>query len=101
MLKQLSHGDVSVRIIFTGIGLSISDLIGGDLSSQRQIEQVDLERLHWTGRQRVVESAFRFNIPDDIADRTCALSDGFPYHVHLMYSKLLHEWTRQMMLSVQ
>lgn len=58
LLKQLSDGDVPVRIIFTGIGQSVSDLIGGHLSSQRQIEQVDLERLHWTGRQRIVESAF-------------------------------------------
>lgn len=94
LLKQLSDGDVPVRIIFTGIGLSVSDLIGGHLSSQRQIEQVDLERLHWTGRQRIVESAFRYfdiNIPDYIADRICALSDGFPYYVHLMCSKLLHE----------
>ncbi|WP_238382993.1 hypothetical protein, partial [Yersinia pestis] len=41
---------------------SVSDLIGGHLSSQRQIEQVDLERLHWTGRQRIVESAFRYLI---------------------------------------
>lgn len=94
LLKQLSDGDVPVRIIFTGIGQSVSDLIGGHLSSQRQIEQIDLERLHWTGRQCIVESAFEYfglEIPSVISDRICALSDGFPYYVHLMCSKLLHE----------
>lgn len=94
LLKQLSDGDIPVRIIFTGIGQSVSDLIGGHLSSQRQIEQVELERLHWSGRQRIVESAFEYfglDIPSEIADRICALSDGFPYYVHLMCSKLLHE----------
>lgn len=77
LLKQLSDGDIPVRIIFTGIGQSVSDLIGGHLSSQR-----------------IVESAFEYfslNIPSEIADRICALSDGFPYYVHLMCSKLLHE----------
>ncbi|MCR4458599.1 AAA family ATPase [Pseudescherichia sp. L3] len=94
LLKQLSDGDVPVRIIFTGIGQSLSDLIGGHLSSQRQIEQIDLDRLHWTGRKRIVDSAFEYfgvDIPAEIADRICALSDGFPYYVHLMCSKLLHE----------
>lgn len=94
LLKQLSDGDIPVRLIFTGIGQSVSDLIGGHLSSQRQIEQIDLERLHWTGRKRIVESAFEYfniEIPAEIADRICALSDGFPYYVHLMCSKLLYE----------
>ncbi|MGP2518180.1 ATP-binding protein [Yersinia sp. 2545 StPb PI] len=94
LIKQLSDGDVPIHIIFTGIGQSISDLIGGHLSSQRQIEQIDLDRLHWSGRQCIVESAFShfsIDIPSVIADRICALSDGFPYYVHLMCSKLLHE----------
>lgn len=94
LIKQLSDGDVAVRFIFTGIGQSISDLIGGHLSSQRQIEQIDLERLHWSGRQRIVQTAFDYfnlSIPANIADRICALSDGFPYYVHLMCSKLLYE----------
>ncbi|MBV6695181.1 ATP-binding protein [Serratia quinivorans] len=94
LIKQLSDGDVAIRFIFTGIGQSISDLIGGHLSSQRQIEQIDLERLHWSGRQRIVQAAFdyfKLTIPSEIADRICALSDGFPYYVHLMCSKLLYE----------
>ncbi|MCX8966324.1 ATP-binding protein [Erwinia psidii] len=94
LIKQLSDGDVAIRFIFTGIGQSISDLIGGHLSSQRQIEQIDLERLHWSGRQCIVQTAFNYfelTIPNQIADRICALSDGFPYYVHLMCSKLLYE----------
>lgn len=35
LLKHLSDGDVSVCILSTGIGQSVSDLIGGHLFSQR------------------------------------------------------------------
>lgn len=93
LLKQLSDGDIQVRFIFTGIGQSIADLIGGHLSSQRQIEQIDLERLNWSGRERIVNTAFEafdVAVPEDIIFRICALSDGFPYYVHLMCSKLLY-----------
>ncbi|WP_387692989.1 ATP-binding protein [Photorhabdus sp. RM71S] len=94
LLKQLSDGEVKVKIIFTGIGQSVTDLIGGHLSSQRQLEQIELERLNWTGRKLIITSAFEYfniDIPSDISDRICALSDGFPYYVHLMCNKLLHE----------
>ncbi len=97
LLKQLSDGLVNVKIIFTGIGTSLTDLIGGHVSSMRQLQQVELERLNWSGRESIISSAFeKFNIiiPQDISYKICALSDGFPYYVHLMCEKLLHECFR-------
>lgn len=93
LLKHLSDGDIKVNIIFTGIGQSVNEIIGGHLSSERQIEQVVLDRLHFTGRKSIVDGAFSYfgvDISESVSNRICSLSDGFPYYIHLMCQKILH-----------
>ncbi|GAB6263229.1 AAA family ATPase [Photobacterium sp. R1] len=94
LLKQLGDMGSKVKIIFTGIGDSLNDLLHGHLSSSRQLHQVKLDVLPWDGRYAIIKAAFdRFGvkIPDDIRYKIAGLSDGFPSYVHLLCEMLLKE----------
>ncbi|KLV08652.1 ATP-binding protein [Photobacterium ganghwense] len=94
LLKQLGDMGSKVKIIFTGIGDSLNDLLAGHLSSSRQLHQVKLDVLPWDGRYAIINTAFeRFGvkIPDDIRYKIAGLSDGFPSYVHLLCEMLLKE----------
>jgi len=94
LLKYLSDLDINVTLIFTGIGKSLSDLLGGHFSSVRQLHQVPLEPLNWSGRYSIIEKAFNFfdiAISDDFKYKIAGLSDGFPHYVHLLCEKILVE----------
>ncbi|UUE59004.1 AAA family ATPase [Pectobacterium aroidearum] len=92
LLKQLGDKKSPVKIIFTGIGESLHELLGGHASSSRQIQELKLEPLSWSGRYDIIDRAFNeFNlsVPDDIRFRIAGLSDGFPHYVHLICEKML------------
>ena len=94
LLKYLSDLDIRLTLIFTGIGKSLSDLLGGHFSSVRQLHQVPLEPLNWSGRYSIIEKAFSFfniSISDELKYKIAGLSDGFPHYVHLLCEKILVE----------
>ncbi|MCF6442042.1 AAA family ATPase [Pseudoalteromonas luteoviolacea] len=97
LLKHLSNEGASVRFIFTGIAESLEELMGGHLSSSRQIHQVILEPLHWNGRFEIIDRAFdHFGVKlhEDIRLRIAGLSDGYPHYIHLICEKILVELRR-------
>ncbi|MDE1492567.1 ATP-binding protein [Xenorhabdus bovienii] len=92
LIKALGDQNIKVKIIFTGISDSLHSLIGGHLSSERQIHQTHLEALPWNGRFKIIDNAFsEFNIKidEDIRYKIAGLSDGFPHYVHLLCEKIL------------
>jgi GTPase SAR1 family protein len=92
LIKALGDQNINVKIIFTGISDSLHSLIGGHLSSERQIHQTHLEALPWNGRFEIIDRAFsEFNLKvhDDPRYKIAGLSDGFPHYVHLLCEKIL------------
>ncbi|USD30902.1 AAA family ATPase [Pseudoalteromonas sp. SCSIO 43201] len=98
LIKHLSNMGAKVRFIFTGIAESLEDLLGGHSSSTRQIHQVNVFPLHWTGRFEIIDRAFtHFGVvlPEDIRMRIAGLSDGYPHYIHLICEKILAEMFRR------
>lgn len=94
LLKQLGDMGSKVKLIFTGIGDSLNDLLVGHLSSSRQLHQVKLDVLPWNGREKIIDHAFDMfgvKISGDIKHKISGLSDGFPSYIHLLCEKLLEE----------
>lgn len=92
LIKQLGDKRVPIRIIFTGVGESLDEILGRHASAFRQLETIELPRLSWDGRWNIAISALnRFGVKIDrsIYIRIAAVSDGFPYYVHLVVEKLL------------
>jgi hypothetical protein len=92
LLKQISDKKVSLRFIFTGVGKSLDDLLGAHPSAIRQLATLELQRLGWEGRWEIVQAAareFKIHVPRDIYIRIAAISDGYPYYVHLLTEHLL------------
>lgn len=92
LLKQLGDRMVNLKFIFTGIGKSLDELLGAHSSAYRQLETVELPRLGWDARREIVLSAadaFGLNVDNDVNFRIAAVSDGFPYYVHVITEKML------------
>lgn len=94
LLKQLGDQSVNMKFIFTGIGNSLNDLLGAHQSAFRQLETVELLKLPWEARRKVVLTAidaFGLSIDDNVNWRIAIISDGYPYYVHLIVEKMLWE----------
>lgn len=92
LVKHLGDKKVNLKFIFTGVGSSLEELLGAHPSAIRQFATIGLERLSWDGRWDIVLAAaraFEVDVPRDIYVRIAAVSDGFPYYVHLITEKLL------------
>lgn len=92
LLKRIGDRDVDFKLILSGIGPSLHDLLGGHLSSIRQLETVELDRLSWDARWEIIEAAAAgvgVTINHDLCVRIAAISNGFPHYVHLLTEKLL------------
>ena len=92
LIKQLGDKRVPLRMIFTGVGDSLDEILGRHASAFRQLETIELPRLSWDGRWDIAIAALgRFGVQIDrsIYVRIAAVSDGFPYYVHLVVEKLL------------
>lgn len=92
LIKQIGDKEVSLKFIFTGVGSTIHEILGSHQSAIRQLETIELSRLSWEGRFEIIQSAlhyFKVDIHRDIYMRIAAVSDGFPYYVHLILEKLM------------
>lgn len=92
LLKQLGDKKSAVKFIFTGIASSYEELLMGHASSSRQIHELKLEPLHYSGCFSIIDRAFSefgLSVPDDLRIRIAGISDGFPHYVHLICEKML------------
>lgn len=92
LLKHLGDKKVPLKFIFTGVGVALEELLGAHHSAIRQLETIELPKLGWDARWDIVLNAariFRIDVPKDIYIRIAAVSDGYPYYVHLITEKLL------------
>lgn len=92
LLKQLGDKRIELKFIFTGVGATLNEILGAHRSAIRQLETIELPRLSWDARWDIAIHAlnvFNIDIPRDIYIRLAAVSDGYPYYVHLIVEKLL------------
>ncbi|CDG54346.1 MULTISPECIES: AAA family ATPase [Halomonadaceae] len=92
LLKQLGDKRVNLKFIFTGVGSTLNEILGAHRSAIRQLETIELPRLSWDARWDIAIKAlseFGLEIPRSIYIRLAAVSDGYPYYVHLLVEKLL------------
>jgi hypothetical protein len=90
-VKQVSDQRVPVRLIFTGIGRSISELLSVHNSMVRYLENIRLERLDYSARMEIISAcadALGVDVGRDTNIRIGQVSDGFPHYVHLIGEKL-------------
>lgn len=93
-IKQLGDQNVNVQFIFCGIGNSINDLFAGHKSVHRYVENIRLPQLGWDGRFDIIDytaDAFGISVDKGIRYRIAAISDGFPYYIHLILTNLYWE----------
>ena len=92
LIKHLGDKKVNLKFIFTGVAGSLTELLGAHQSAIRQLATIELERLSWDARWDIsldVARAFKLELPRDIYVRIAAVSDGFPYYVHLITEKMM------------
>lgn len=67
-------------------------MLGAHPSAIRQFETIELKKLSWTARWDIAlqaVNAFDLELEQNICTRIAAVSDGYPYYVHLITEKLL------------
>jgi len=92
LLKQLGDKKVALKLIFTGVGKSLDELLGAHQSAIRQLETIELPRLSWDARWDIVlqaTNAFQLSIDKEIYIRIAAVCDGYPYYAHFITEKML------------
>lgn len=92
LVKQLGDRKVKIKIIFTGVGKSLLDLLGAHESAIRQLDTIMLPQLPWDARREIVDNALTslgLTIDPEIRIRIAAVSDGFPSYVHKITEKIL------------
>tara|TARA_R110000850_G_scaffold3709_4_gene17333 strand:- start:1335 stop:2708 length:1374 start_codon:yes stop_codon:yes gene_type:complete len=92
LLKHLGDKRVNIKFIFTGVSATINDLLGAHESAIRQLETIELSKMNWDARWHIVLNAldnFNIGIDREILIRIAAVSDGYPYYVHLITEKLM------------
>lgn len=92
LLKHLGDKNIGIKFIFTGVGKTLTELLEAHQSAIRQLETIELPKLSWDARWDIVLAAlseFSIDIERDIYVRIAAVSDGYPYYVHLIAEKLL------------
>jgi hypothetical protein len=91
-IKQVGDQSVPVKLLFCGIGSSLSDLLDAHHSCYRYLTAVPLERLGIHPCLEIIQGAadaLNVAIEDTSAYRIARISDGFPHYVHLLTEKLL------------
>lgn len=92
LLKQLGDKKVPLKLIFTGVGKSLDELLGAHQSAIRQLETIELPKLSWDARWDIVlkaTDAFQLSIDKEINIRIAAVCDGYPYYAHFITEKML------------
>lgn len=91
LAKMIGDRHIPVAIIFCGIGSSLDDLFSAHPSAHRHFHPVPLERLGWTPRIEIIESAadtLSISVDDTTKYRIAHVSDGFPHYIHLICEKM-------------
>lgn len=86
-IKNIPELETRVKFIFSGIGTTVSELIGAHQSAGRILETIELEKLHHDALWKIIEGvATKLNVEVDREKliRIGQLSDGFPHYVHLL-----------------
>jgi hypothetical protein len=94
LIKMIGDQEVPIKFIFTGVGSSLTALLGAHQSAYRQLASVELGRLGWEGRREIAMKAahaFGLDLDNNVAWRIAMVSDGFPYYIHLIMEKMLWE----------
>ena len=94
LLKHLGDQSVNLKFIFTGVGSTVDSLLGAHQSAYRQLHTLDLPRLPWNARWKIVDDAaayFDLSVDLEVKYRIGIVSDGFPYYVHLITENMLWE----------
>jgi len=92
LLKHLGDKKVDLKFIFTGVAKTLDELLGAHQSAIRQLETIELPKLSWDARWDIAIAAtraFGLELDKEIYIRIAAVSDGYPYYVHLIAEKLL------------
>lgn len=92
LIKQIGDKRINVKIIFTGVAKTLDALLGAHQSAIRQLETIELPKLSWDARWEIVRHAarkFELTVDHEMLVRIAAVSDGYPYYVHLITEKLL------------
>lgn len=93
-IKQLGDQQIPVQFIFCGIGDSLDQLLGSHGSCFRYLEGIEVPRLYFEARYSIIDhsaQALGITVDDEQRFRISAISDGFPYYVHLICEKLYWE----------
>lgn len=91
LLKHLGDKRIPIKFIFTGIAKTLDEILGAHQSAIRQLETIELPKLSWDARWNIVlhvAKYFGIHIDRNICIRIAAVSDGYPYYVHLITEKL-------------
>ena len=92
LVKQLGDKKVGLTFFFTGVGKTLDELLGAHPSAIRQLETIELQKLSWDARWDIAVkavNAFGIDLDHNVRVRMAAVSDGYPYYVHLLTEKLL------------
>lgn len=92
LIKQMGDKKVPLKLIFTGVGKSLDQLLGAHQSAIRQLEGIELPKLSWDARWDIVlaaTSTFGISIDKEIYIRIAAVCDGYPYYAHFITEKML------------
>lgn len=92
LIKQLGDKKVNITFFFTGVGSTLEQILGAHQSAIRQFETIDLPKMSWTARWDIAlraANALGLDIDERTRIRLAAVSDGYPYYVHLITEKLL------------
>jgi len=91
-IKQVGDQSVPIKLIFCGIGSSLSDLLDAHHSCYRYLTAIQLERLKPQPCLEIIQGAsdaLGLVVEDTSRYRIAQISDGFPHFVHLLTEKLL------------
>lgn len=92
LLKYIGDKKVGITFFFTGVGKTLEKLLLGHASTIRQLETIELMKMSWDARwdiARKAANAFGVEMDDQVCVRIAAVSDGYPYYVHLITEKLM------------
>ncbi|HBP5035302.1 AAA family ATPase [Pseudomonas aeruginosa] len=92
LIKQIGDKRIDIKFIFTGVAKTLDSLLGAHQSAIRQLETIELPKLSWDGRWEIarhIAKQFDLFIDREILIRIAAVSDGYPYYIHLITEKLL------------
>jgi len=92
LLKHIGDKKIGIKFIFTGVAKTLGEILGAHHSAIRQLETVELTRLSWEGRWDIIRAAiaeFGLTMDREVEIRIAAVSDGFPFYVHLLTEKIL------------